>query len=165
MDLPVNAIHIPGERNIAVEALSQTVVEGDYEITAREQKEAEQAFEAVHIVDAFANRKNKRCVTWYGPGSPWCKDGLAADWGRDVVLLHPPIPLIVPCLKKARAEKTRAIILLPAWKNQVWSQLFEEMETHRVVWKDAKKVLLPGEELRRTGASLPPCRYMAVRLN
>ncbi|KAH7824356.1 uncharacterized protein MONOS_11898 [Monocercomonoides exilis] len=96
MALPVNAIHIQGERNIAVNAQSRTVAEGDFEITAREQKETEQAPEAVHRVDVFANRRNRRFVTWFGLGSTWRTDGLAVDWGKGVVLLHHQIPLIIP---------------------------------------------------------------------
>ncbi|KAH7832713.1 uncharacterized protein MONOS_13045 [Monocercomonoides exilis] len=144
MALTVNAIDIPGERNIKADTLFRTAAAGDHEITARAQSKAQ------------------RCVIWYGPGSTWCTDGLAADWGRCVVLLHPPIPHIIPFLKKAKAERTRAIILLPSLKNQLWSPLLEELITRQILRKDSKEVLIPGEGLRKTGESLPLGGYKEV---
>ncbi|KAH7824068.1 uncharacterized protein MONOS_1695 [Monocercomonoides exilis] len=165
LDLTVKAIHIPGDKNVIADSLSRLAIAGDYEIRTQNLREAEAVLEAVPNVDAFANIRNKKRPIWYGPGSPWCTDGLAADWREGVILAHPPVPLIMPCLKKAQTERARVVLFLPAWKNQVWSQILEEMETHRVMWKDAKEVLIPGEGLRRTGASLPPGGYMAARLN
>ncbi|KAH7816594.1 uncharacterized protein MONOS_5864 [Monocercomonoides exilis] len=151
-----DTIHIPREKNTTADALSRLEVVGDYMIRSQYLNEAERALGVIAEINGFANEGNKRMETRHGAGSLFTQYGLTADWTMNTTLIHPPIPLILPSLKKSKAEITRAIILLQRWKNKIWSNLLEEMMCEYYVWRNSKAVLIPGAGLMRTDVVLPP---------
>ncbi|KAH7826370.1 uncharacterized protein MONOS_13929 [Monocercomonoides exilis] len=153
------------EKNTNADALSRLDAAGDYMIRSQCSKEADRTLGVTAEIDEFAYEGNKRKDTWHGPGSSFAQDGLTADWIMNTMLIHPPIPLILPSLKKAKAMIARAIILLPAWRNQIWSILLEETMSQYFVWRNSKTVLILGAGLMRTGAVLHPVGNRAATLN
>ncbi|KAH7825821.1 uncharacterized protein MONOS_16028 [Monocercomonoides exilis] len=110
----MTAIHIPVEKNTTADALSRLEDAGDHMIRSQCLKEAERALGVIAGIDGFTNEGNKRMETWYDPGSSFAQDSLTAVWTINTMLIHPQIPLILLSLKKEKAEKARAIILLLA---------------------------------------------------
>ncbi|KAH7823354.1 uncharacterized protein MONOS_8442 [Monocercomonoides exilis] len=163
--LMMTAIKIPGEKNGTTETSFR--LEATRYNLKRSQclKEAERALGATSEIYAFANERNKRMETRHGAGSQFTQYGLTADLTMNTTLIHPPIPLILPSLKKTKAEITRAIILIQRWKNKIWSNLLEEMTFQYNVWSYSKTVFIPGAGVMRTGAALPPGGYMVASIN
>lgn len=161
----IRAEHIPGIRNKAADALSRLEWAGDYSVKEEVLEEVYRTLNWRPEVDAFASPRNYRCPRWFGPGSMIAEDGLTADWRGMKILAHPPIPLILPVLRKLRLERPQCLLLIPGWRNQSWSQVVEELTTRKIIWSSAKAILEEGPGMRRTGSSLPPGPYMAVLIN
>ncbi|KAH7817038.1 uncharacterized protein MONOS_10876 [Monocercomonoides exilis] len=152
----LRAINLPGAKNLTVDALSRLQRAGDYEITDEVLRELEHRLDLTIEQDAFASATNRKTMTWFGPGSPELEDGLQAGWKGAVTLVHLTIPLILPCFMKIREEQARAVILLPAWKLQVWTPLLREMTTSHMRWSDSRKILRACPGMKRLGASHLP---------
>jgi hypothetical protein len=86
----------------------------------------------------FASKKN-RLLKKYALVIP-TKDpdnignALRIDWKRFVypILLHPLIPLILKTIQKFATEGSKAMLIVPKWKGQVWSTLVEEFTMSRM---------------------------------
>lgn len=161
----IRAEHIPGIRNKAADALSRLEWAGDYSVKEEVLEEVYRKLNWKPDVDAFASPRNYRCPRWFGPGSMIAEDGLTADWRGMRILAHPPVPLILPVLRKIQLERPQCLLLIPGWKNQTWSQVVEKMARKKIIWSSAKAILEEGPGMRRTGSSLPPGPYMAVLIN
>lgn len=154
--------YVPGRKNIAADALSRLERSGDYQIKEEVLGEMLSHWGLKLTLDAFATLHNAQCGRWCGPGSRLASDGLNVNWKGEVVLVHPPIPLILRALEKISKERPTAVVLLPAWKGQVWEEKLKAMASELVIIPSAERVLLEGPWMRAVGAKLPPGPYMVA---
>lgn len=56
-----------------------------------------------------------------------------------LVLIYSSIPLILKSLQKFTIEKKRAIIIVPSWKRQVWSEMIKKFTKLKVILEKFKK--------------------------
>ncbi|KAH7823537.1 uncharacterized protein MONOS_11633 [Monocercomonoides exilis] len=164
MRINVKAIHLPGVLNSAADSLSRLERSGDYQITRKGMEEVQKQLNVEIEQDAFASQGNNKAQIWFGSSSLYAEDGLSVSWKYAVTLVHPPVPLILPSMRKIWREKARAVILIPTWRDQIWTPLLKRMITHFEYWKNSQTILQPGPGLKRTGASLSPGGYIAGRL-
>jgi hypothetical protein len=87
------------------------------------------------------------------------------DWGPFFPLIHPPIPLLLRCLRKVREEKVKGVVILPAWQGQVWSAMLNEMIVKQVDLGEASSILNSGASMKRNGTLLPPGHLLMCLVN
>jgi hypothetical protein len=157
--LHMTANHIPGIANIAADSLSRLAHSGDYSL---DQKRFDQGLRHLEVqvdIDLFAdkrNRKHDRYVTLRKDGGAHARDAFFMEWGPFFPLIHPPIPLLLRCLRKVREEKVKGVVILPTWQGQVWSAMLNEMTVKQVDLGEAAKILTPGTSMKCNGTLLPP---------
>ncbi|KAH7820278.1 uncharacterized protein MONOS_9142 [Monocercomonoides exilis] len=105
MGIKVKAIYLPGILNSAADSLSRLERSGDYQITRKGMEEVQKQLNVEIEQDAFASQGNNKAQIWFGPGSPLAEDGLDVSWKYAVTLVHPAVPLILPCLRKIWRER------------------------------------------------------------
>ncbi len=169
MGLVVKTSHIAGLKNTTADALSRLERSGDYSIRQEVLDLLCTVMEIKPTLDPFSSLSNHKCQRFW-TRSPEEKasgtDGMTAQWsGELMTLLHPPIPLILPALKKTREEKAQALLLLPDWRGQAWEPMIQEMAVREIHLGPAEEILIPGEAMTAAGMSLPPGGYRAVLVN
>jgi hypothetical protein len=110
-------------------------------------------------VDLFATNENKKCqrfVSVKKEEEALGRDALGMEWKNFFPLIHPPIPLILRCLRKVEEEGVRGVMILPEWKGQSWNHLLSSLITKRVSLGLASTVLIQGPTMMKTGLQLPP---------
>lgn len=86
-------------------------------------------------LDAAANRENRTRPMWFGPGSPWSEDGLAAEWSG-VAWLNPPYSRQIGQWVKKAADEAAAgrctvVVLIPARPDTRWWHA-EALRAHEI---------------------------------
>jgi ribonuclease HI len=166
--LQMRASHIPGISNIAADSLSRLSRSGDYSLDRRICNQGLRHLGVQVDIDLFADKRNKkheRFVTLRKDGGAHARDAFFMDWGPFFPLIHPPIPLLLRCLRKVREEKVKGVVILPAWQGQVWSAMLKEMTVKQVDLGEAAKILTPGSSMRRNGTLLPPGNLLMCLVN
>jgi hypothetical protein len=110
-------------------------------------------------VDLFANmcnRKREVYMTLQKEDGAKGYDAFSVNWNGLSPFIHPPIPLILRCLRKVEDETVKGVILLPLWRGQSWSTLLARMTVRRTFLGKAQEILTPGKWMRKTGSQLPP---------
>jgi hypothetical protein len=137
---------------------------GDY---ALRQDVLDKALKTMNVsidIDLFANQKNRKCQRFMTVGQhaeALARDAFSMTWKPYCPLIHPPIPLILKCLRKLKEEGGRGVVILPAWKGQVWANLLHQMMIKSVNLGESSKVLIPGKLMLCYGSELPPGTIMA----
>jgi hypothetical protein len=155
----LQAEHIPGIENVTADKLSRMERSGDYELNQEVLDSALQEMGEKIDIDLFANTRNKKCqryVTVSRRAGAAARDAFSMEWKPFCPLIHPPIPLILRCLQKIQQEGGKGIVILPAWKGQVWANLLHRMLVKSLNLGVSKKVLVPGKMMSRHGTELPP---------
>jgi hypothetical protein len=160
--LALKAVHIPGKLNTTMDKLSCLEMSGDYSLPRKTFQFIQETLRCYLIVDMFASKKNQ-LLKKYASVIPTkdpdnVKNALRIDWRKFVypMLLHPPIPLILKTIQKFANEGSKAILIVPKWKGQVWSTLVEEFTMSRITLGDAENVLIPGKNMGKRNMFLPP---------
>ncbi|KAH7822119.1 uncharacterized protein MONOS_6143fu14596 [Monocercomonoides exilis] len=165
MKVQMKAQLIPGKKNGRADSLSRLERGGDYQIRQEAFRELVKKIQVKITLDAFATAWNKKAYRWCGPRSHINEDGLQQPWYGETVLAHPPIPLILPTIRKTILEQARVLLLLPDWKGQIWEPLLRE--TNHVEWtsKNLSDLLIPGPLMKKMDACLPPGKLRAILIN
>jgi hypothetical protein len=161
--LHVVAAHIPGINNTTADHLSRLEKSGDYAIRQEVLDKGLKKIQATIDIDLFANKENRKCqrfATVSGFGGVAERDAFSMDWGSFSPLIHPPIPLILPCLRKVEREGVRGVIVVPAWKGQCWSNLLQRLTVRKINLGRSAMILQPGRLMQRCGTQLPPGKLM-----
>lgn len=77
-------------------------------------------------IDLFASRLNKQvytCVSWKPDPGATTVDAFSLVWGRKLLYVFPPFPLIQRCLQKITADKAECVIIVPLWPTQTYCQV------------------------------------------
>ncbi|KAH7818413.1 uncharacterized protein MONOS_8785 [Monocercomonoides exilis] len=109
LGIELRASHVPGVLNTRADALSRLERAGDYEVQDEECEKIMTKLNIAPTLDAFAAQLNRKVGRWCGVGSQLAEDGLMFPWKNEVVLAHPPIPLVIPTIQKARQERAQVI--------------------------------------------------------
>jgi hypothetical protein len=67
-------------------------------------------------------------------------------------------------LKKFKEEGKIAILIAPAWKDQVWSDLIERMTISTIPLGKSANALIPGKMMKKRELHLPPGNLNAYLL-
>lgn len=74
-------------------------------------------------IDAFADRASAHLPRYAAPTADpgaCARDGFSINWGHEFAWLNPPWELIGKCLHKVRADRAKAIIVVPRWRSALW---------------------------------------------
>ena len=88
-----------------------------------------ETLEVFPTLDVFASRDTHqlpRYMSWYPDSHAVARDAMIHPWDP-VSYLFPPSPMIMKCLQKIRAEKIRAIMIIPQWPSSLWWPVVQEM--------------------------------------
>ena len=135
-DIWLSAAHLPGVEN----------VEADYESRHFNDRCEWSLHEGVFQrlievfgkpeIDLFASRLNATCtrfVAWQRDPHAEFIDAFSRDWSYFYAYVFPPFSLIGRTLQKIRAERTRALMIVPCWPTQPWFSMFLQMLSRRPV--------------------------------
>jgi hypothetical protein len=164
MGIRIHAEYVPGVENTVPDALSRLSRSGDYSLRPGVLRNALRALGVEIQIDWFANKRNKQhdqYCTLVSDRNAGGHDGMQQDWSRKLGLLHPPIPMLVRCLRKVQDEHAVAVLIAPGWQGMLWTPLLEEMVVKRETLGLATQTLQMGPAMRRRGGQLPPGLMMA----
>jgi ribonuclease HI len=164
----LQAIHVPGVDNILPDALSRLSPSGDYSLRQGVLQRALELLGAEIQIDWFAcrrNRQHEQYCTLQNDRKAAGRDALQQDWSTKQGLMHPPIPLLTRCLEKVSREHASAVLVLPAWRGQLWTPMLQKLRVGpAVILGAAEKILQMGPKMLKKGAKLPPGKMMAVMI-
>jgi ribonuclease HI len=162
-NLHVIAAHIPGVENVAADHLSRLEKSGDYGIKQGVLDKALKTMGVTINIDLFANAQNHKCQRYVSVSKfvgAAERDAFSMEWGSFSPLIHPPIPLILRCLRKVEREGVRGVIIVPAWKGQTWNNLLQRMTKKKIDLGQSATILQAGRFMQRYGTQLPPGRLV-----
>jgi hypothetical protein len=166
MGMSVRAIHIRGVDNGKADSLSRLSRSGDYSLSASVLESATREMKVNITCDLFASRRNakhnKYCTLAVNDKHSLARDAFSIRWkDLGLPLIHPPVPLLLRCVKRVRTERICAILVAPHWLGQPWSNALEMMTVKEVVLGLSQEVLQPGPQMIRNHDKLPPGTLMA----
>ena len=88
-----------------------------------------ETLEVFPTMDVFASRDTHqlpRYMSWYPDSRAIARDAMIHPWDP-VSYLFPPSPMIMKCLQKIRAERIRAVMIIPQWPSSLWWPVVQEM--------------------------------------
>jgi hypothetical protein len=113
-------------------------------------------------LDLFANAENRKCTRFCAlhpfqkEGAEYMGNAMHLIWPNDkVLLIHPPIPLILQALRKLEREGKESILIVPDWKDQIWTPLLKKLSVQMLVLGDAEVVLEKGPDIKKKELALP----------
>jgi hypothetical protein len=155
----LHASYIPGVENTIADRLSRLARSGDYQI---QQKVFEAGIQQLHTsvdVDLFSTRRNRKVQAFVSieqDDEAIGRDAFSMTWRTFSPLIHPPIPLLLRCLRKVKEERVRGVVIAPAWSGQPWSLLLRNITIRKVNVGESSDILQAGPRMRRNGTKLPP---------
>jgi hypothetical protein len=158
-NLQIQANYIPGIDNTTADRLSRLSRSGDYQVKQSVFNKALQILQTEIQIDLFATRANRKVINFVSidrDEEAIGRDAFSMAWRGTLPLIHPPIPLLLRCLRKVQEEQVRGVVIAPAWRGQPWSHLLQTMSVRRVNLGEAAQVLIPGPRMRLSGSCLPP---------
>jgi hypothetical protein len=166
--MEMKAVHLPGIDNGTADSLSRLARSGDYSLDPIVYRTAVDYLGVLPQVDLFANKTNCKCqryVTLEQDGEALARDAFSLVWRDFFFFIHPPVPLILRCVRKIIQEGTRGVIVLPAWQGQVWSVLLQRITIQQVTLGKSTEVLHPGPRMLQAGTQLPPGTLLMCRVD
>jgi hypothetical protein len=94
------------------------------------------------------------------------KNDLRINWQKIhyPILIHLPIPFILKSIQKFANESSKAIMIVPKWKGQIWSALVEKFTMSRMAIKNAKNMLIARKNMGKKNMFLLPGQLKAPLL-
>jgi hypothetical protein len=158
-EISITAVHVKGVENSVADSLSRLSRSGDYSLKAGVTQQLCAALQVTPVVDLFATRENAQFPSFVSPmlgDHTLVRDALGITWAAQLNFVHPPIPLIGRCLRKILAENASAVVVLPHWKGQSWSNVLNKMSKNMTIIGNSEEVLKPGSIMASKGDKLPP---------
>jgi hypothetical protein len=157
--MQMRASHLPGVQNDIADSLSRLSRSGDYSLDQAVYLRGIRKLRVRPEIDLFANRTNRKCsryVTAEKDADAVGRDAFSLDWRNSFFLIHPPIPIILKCLRKIIQDRTRAVLILPAWEGQSWYDLLHRVTIRFINLGRSVDILQPGSRMIANGTQLPP---------
>jgi hypothetical protein len=135
---------------------------GNFQLKEEIFKRIQRMWRCYPRVDLFASKRNRLIRTYASVIPLWDPDNvgnaLRLNWKnvKGSVLLHPPIPLLPKVLRKFKEEGKIAILIAPAWKGQVWSDLLGRMTISTIPLGKSENALIPGKMMKKRELHLTP---------
>ena len=150
-DLWLMATHIPGDDNIEADFESRHFSDDtEWELhDTNFQRICETWGEP--SVDLFASRLNHKTpsyVSWrYDPGA-FAINAFSISWSKfDLSYIFPPFRLVGRCVRKAKAEGAKTIIVAPRWPGQTWyTYLLREAVGPPLLFRGGRENLVPAAQ-------------------
>jgi ribonuclease HI len=158
-DLQITASHVPGVENGIADSLSRLALSGDYQLRQEIFCRGLQELNTNVEVDLFATRQNKKIRNFVSIDSDpqaLARDAFSLEWKGFLPLIHPPIPVILRCLRKVVEERVKGVMVLPDWRGQPWNHLLQMVTIRHVNLGNTNQVLIQGAFMARSGQLLPP---------
>jgi hypothetical protein len=157
--IQMRASHLPGVQNDIADSLSRLSRSGDYSLDQTVYLRGIHKLRVRPQIDLFANRTNRKCNSYVSAEKDeeaLGRDAFSMDWRSSFFLIHPPIPIILKCLRKIIQDRTRAILILPAWEGQAWDDLLHRVTIRSINLGKSADILQPGSRMLANGTRLPP---------
>jgi hypothetical protein len=157
--LDLIAKHIPGDENGLADSLSRISAAGDYALRPEVLRQLLTEWRVEIDVDLFAagwNAKSPHYCSLKRDRRALARDAWTIPWSRfRLPLIHPPISQIPKVLARLHQEKMQAIVVLPDWPFQVWTNQAKAMTVATKILGKAAEVLIPGKQDPECPSSLP----------
>jgi len=117
----LQAEYIPTHQNVEADALSRINPKGEWSISTRLFKEAENLFGS-RTFDRFASQENARCSFFNSiiPSPLSCGNGMTASWEGHRNWVCPPLGLVPRVVEKLTLEGAEAVVIVPYWPSAPW---------------------------------------------
>jgi hypothetical protein len=155
--------HLPGIQNTNADSLSRLDLSGDYQL---DPQTFQRGLIALHIsptIDCFSTVQNHllpQFVTTNKSEAAMATNAFSFSWKIHVPYLHPPISMIMRCLRKIIQDQTEAIIVTPRWPGQPWWPLLQQLTVNRLDIGESSEILSPGSLMKKKNLKLPPGRMI-----
>jgi ribonuclease HI len=168
-DILLRATYLPGVLNSTADKLSRLGNAMDFSLNREAFLHVTQECHLVPEIDVFAEAENHLCDAYASlsprDGAAIAVDGMTIPWTNRAVWLHPPINLISRVLVKLETEKTRAILVAPAWEGQPWSPRLTQYALRHIDLGEYEHCMIPGRKFREEEWLFPPGHARATLLD
>jgi hypothetical protein len=157
--LQMKATHVPGVDSGVADSLSRLSRSGDYSLSQIAYDRGIRILRVIPQIDLFADNTNRKCVRYMTIGhhaGAAGRDAFVQVWRGYYFFIHPPIPLILRCVRKVIQDGTQGVMVVPAWKGQPWGELLHRITLQQVDLGKSNEILHPGPHMTRAGTQLPP---------
>jgi len=102
------------------------------------------------LIDLFAAETSAQfplyCI-WCPDPAALAVDALSIPWTKCFPYMFPPFTLILRCLNKIHREQVSAVIVAPAWSNQLWfPQLLSSLADYLILFPALPEIVnSPGD--------------------
>ncbi|XP_069505068.1 uncharacterized protein [Ambystoma mexicanum] len=122
-EVSISAVHLAGDENVTVDALSrQSTISHEWEL-AQEILLEIFALWWTPQVDLFASSVNRKCerfCSWEFPPKGALGDAFVVEWSFPLLYAFPPVPVIPQVLRRLQKFGSRMILIAPAWARRTW---------------------------------------------
>jgi ribonuclease HI len=168
-DILLTATYLPGVLNSTADKLSRLGSAMDFSLNRETFLLVTQELHLEPEIDVFADAENHLCDAYASlsprDGAAIAVDGLTIPWTNRALWLHPPINLISRVLAKLETERTRAILVAPAWEGQPWSPRLTQHALRHYDLGSYEECMVPGKKFQEEGWLFPPGRVRASLLD
>jgi ribonuclease HI len=161
--IQIIAQYLPGKENVKADSLSRLDLSGDYQLDRNVFLSGLRSLKVSPTIDCFSTVLNHLLpvyITVIPCSTAAAVDAFSVSWGKEMPYLHPPIILIMKCLRKVVLDKIQAVIVTPDWPGQPWWPLLIQITVRKIVLGESSQILLPGLALKRMNLKLPPGRMI-----
>jgi hypothetical protein len=155
----LRAEHIPGVDNGKADALSRISAAGDYGLRPGVLQQLQREWGVEIDADLFASGWNTQSPTYCSlrrDRNALTRNAWTLAWNQfRLPLIHPPISQISKVLARLRLEKMRALLVLPDWQLQAWSNQLARMTTVTKILGPAEQILIMGHQRSEAPTCLP----------
>jgi hypothetical protein len=164
--ISVTAEHVPGINNGVADALSRISASGDYGLRPAVLQSLLKEWNVRVDADLFAAGWNAQSPVFCSlrpDRKAFARNAWTVRWAEfRLPLVHPPICQIPKTLARLHQKGMRAVLIVPDWPLQPWSNQAREMATATKVLGPAEQVLMLGKQSGDSPNSLPPGSMLAL---
>ena len=91
-------------------------------------------------MNVFITKYNRRCVRWWGPGSPEAEDAFQTSWSQEVLWVNPTYAKLPEVVEKCRQDGAHAVLVAPLWPRKRWFRAACAMSLEKIVYPRGTRI-------------------------
>ncbi|KAA6380346.1 MAG: putative Transposon Ty3-I Gag-Pol polyprotein [Streblomastix strix] len=165
LNIKIITQHVPGKMNMIADALSRLCRSGDYHLHPSYLDQIRMIWNIKPTLDLLASSTTKLLPRYVTANirdqqAQWI-DAFSNTWTNEILLVHPPIPILSRVISYLNNETTLAIVIAPWWPGQPWFTSLMNQSSRYLILGQSSQCLIKGLSMENPKSFLPPGKIAA----